>query len=574
MNLDLLIFGKQKPDSPRPTQLTINSEDDVKRLRADYAGSVGVAAVAQLETLAAGFPGAVDKLRKKPKAKQLDDLMFRKEKVPLMDVRFAERSGPAGKPERFGYRTTGRLRAQGIQDLLKKAAQDESPNFYLLGVDAKTFEELRPKPGPQVVGAMDEQERLRRFKQDDDQTEALKRDFAGDIEAARVVRRMILIAAGSDEPVIILGASGTGKEIIARKIHELSPRHEGAIVPLNCAAFGSEMLEAELFGHVKGAFTYAVKDRPGLWEEAHQGTLFLDEIGDLSLEHQAKILRASRDRKIRRVGSNELWDADARLVTATNRDIDAMVRNGQFREDLYYRLAVLIIRTPTIREYQDEPGVFNKLAQHLWSWLEGEEKRTRPQASSAPPASELSAEVLDYLRRQSWPNNIRGLKNTLRRFRAVFGAELPTVGLLEFILGYMGQGPTFRQGSATGVQGLLSRQACLQQLDRAGESVRLCKNIIRPLLLGRTPSRKALRQMQERLAACLERLEDLCARPQLLLRAYEPLGQFKKRLYRFAEAFWREPDHAADCWQTAVDPDYEKAQAAINEEFRAMLEAS
>ena len=103
MNLDLLIFGKQKPDSPLLTQLTINSEDDVKRLRAYHAGSVGVAAVAQLETLAAGFPGAVDKLRKKPKAKQLDDLMFRKEKVPLMDVRFAERSGPAGKPERFGY---------------------------------------------------------------------------------------------------------------------------------------------------------------------------------------------------------------------------------------------------------------------------------------------------------------------------------------------------------------------------------------------------------------------------------------------------------------------------------------
>lgn len=214
-------------------------------------------------------------------------------------------------------------------------------------------------------------------------------------------------AAPRSVPILIEGESGTGKELLARAIHQASARRRKAFQVVNCGAIPAELVESELFGHVKGAFTGAIRDRVGHFEAAHGGTLFLDEIGELPLAAQVKLLRAIQEGEIRRVGDDRTLQVDVRIIAATNRELAAEVAGGRFREDLFYRLAVLVLRMPPLREREGD----------LDPLIDGLLARINQQSAQEPgftPRS-ISAEAKNQLMRQTWPGNVRELENTLRR---------------------------------------------------------------------------------------------------------------------------------------------------------------
>lgn len=209
--------------------------------------------------------------------------------------------------------------------------------------------------------------------------------------------------APTDARVLITGENGTGKELIARRIHRGSRVANGPFVEVNCAAIPSELIESELFGHEKGAFTSAVKQRKGSFEQAQDGTLFLDEIGDMSLAAQAKVLRALQERTIMRVGGEKPIAVNARVIAATNKDLPAEIAAGRFREDLYHRLSVIVVKVPPLREHiADIPLLVNYFIGQL-------------SASMGKPAVEITEDALVCLQAQAWEGNIRQLRNVIER---------------------------------------------------------------------------------------------------------------------------------------------------------------
>ncbi|MBX3130402.1 MAG: sigma 54-interacting transcriptional regulator [Polyangiaceae bacterium] len=219
----------------------------------------------------------------------------------------------------------------------------------------------------------------------------------------QTVLDVLLRCAASDSPVLLRGESGTGKSALAQEIHESSPRRQGAFVEVSCPALPPELLAAELFGHTRGAFTGAVRDREGRVEAADGGTLFLDEIGELTPPLQAQLLRFLQDHAFERLGETRTRNANVRVVAATNRDLDAEVASGRFRLDLFYRLSVVDVRIPSLRERpEDLPG----LAEHLI------EQAARRLGRAAPA---LSEDALGLLLAHSWPGNVRELSNELER---------------------------------------------------------------------------------------------------------------------------------------------------------------
>ena len=228
-------------------------------------------------------------------------------------------------------------------------------------------------------------------------------NILGRSKAMQIVFEQIGAIAASDATVLILGESGTGKELVARAIHQHSARRDRPFVPVNCAAIPENLLESELFGHEKGAFTGADRKRRGLFVEADGGTLFLDEVGDLSLALQAKLLRALQERSIRPVGAQQDIRLDLRVISATHRDLPAEVHEARFREDLYYRLAVLPLRLPTLRERSDDILL---LAAHF---LE------RAAAALKKPLEGFDAEASAWLLSHRWPGNVRELENVVER---------------------------------------------------------------------------------------------------------------------------------------------------------------
>ncbi len=255
---------------------------------------------------------------------------------------------------------------------------------------------------------------------------SLRDKFLGTSLHADWVRRLIVLAARSDQPVLILGETGTGKEIVARQIHELSGRSTGLFVPVNCAGISENLLESELFGHVKGAFTGAVSDKIGFWTAARKGTLFLDEVGDLSPSHQAKILRALEEKHFNRVGSTDEVKSEARILAATNRDLPAMIRAGTFREDLYYRLFAFRIRTPSIAAHPEDVP---EIAMHLWAKIGGPKN--------------LPASVLRLLASLPWPGNVRELRSFLNHL-LLFSNRKPITTALALAVLAECRGDAFR----------------------------------------------------------------------------------------------------------------------------------
>ncbi len=217
------------------------------------------------------------------------------------------------------------------------------------------------------------------------------------------IKETIEKVAPTDARVLVNGENGTGKELVARWIHEKSARKEEPIIEVNCAAIPSELIESELFGHQKGSFTSAHKDRKGKFELANGGTLFLDEIGDMSLSAQAKVLRALQENTITRVGGDRSINVDVRVIAATNKDLRAEISKGRFREDLYHRLAVIIIKVPSLNERRDDIPL---LVDHFVKDICGEYK---------VPPKKLEAAAIKLLQKVNWSGNIRELRNVVER---------------------------------------------------------------------------------------------------------------------------------------------------------------
>jgi DNA-binding NtrC family response regulator len=227
--------------------------------------------------------------------------------------------------------------------------------------------------------------------------------LVGDSPGMEQLRGLVERAAPSDVPIFIVGENGTGKELVARAVHDLSPRRAQSFVKMNCAAVPAELVESELFGHEKGAFSGALVQRRGRFEQADGGTLFLDEIGDMPAAMQAKLLRVLQDGEVTRVGGTGVVKVDVRVISATNQDLDALIAGGRFREDLLYRINTITLRTPALRERaSDIPA----LARHF---AEAASRRNhwKPRA--------LGADALELLRQQPWKGNVRELKNVIER---------------------------------------------------------------------------------------------------------------------------------------------------------------
>ncbi|WP_421806774.1 sigma-54-dependent transcriptional regulator [Flagellimonas sp.] len=237
-------------------------------------------------------------------------------------------------------------------------------------------------------------------------------EMIGESKEIEAIKEMIEKVAPTDARVLITGSNGTGKELVAHWVHQKSPRSSSPFVEVNCAAIPSELIESELFGHVKGAFTSAVKDRAGKFEAANKGTIFLDEIGDMSLSAQAKVLRALQENKISRVGSDKDIKVDVRVLAATNKDLKKEIEDGKFREDLYHRLAVILIKVPSLNDRRDDIPL---LIEHFSKKIASEQGTAQ---------KNFSKKAIDLLKSYDWTGNVRELRNVVERLIILGGKEV------------------------------------------------------------------------------------------------------------------------------------------------------
>lgn len=247
-------------------------------------------------------------------------------------------------------------------------------------------------------------------------------EIVGDSEVIQQIMETIERVAPTDARVLITGSNGTGKELVARWLHEKSNRSKSPLIEVNCAAIPSELIESELFGHEKGAFTSAIKQRVGKFELANGGTLFLDEIGDMSLSAQAKVLRALQENRITRVGGDKEIKVDVRVVAATNKDLREEIRKGKFREDLYHRLAVILVHVPDLNSRREDiPQLvdhFNKIVC----------------AEYGVPPKKFSKDALKELQQNNWSGNIRELRNVVERLIILSGDTIGKKDVFDYVI--------------------------------------------------------------------------------------------------------------------------------------------
>jgi DNA-binding NtrC family response regulator len=301
-----------------------------------------------------------------------------------------------------GLELLGRFRRDSIAPVVLLA---EQPSLELtLAAMGRGARDVLPKPPSaerlrELLRELGRQHRARVFGT----SRPVGTELIGSSPEMLTVFKAVARAAQSDATVLVLGESGTGKEMVARVLHSQSHRASGPFIAINCAAIPENLLESELFGHEKGAFTGAIGRRIGRLERATGGTLFLDEIGDMSIALQSKILRALQEREIERVGGSSTVPIDVRVVAATNRDLVECVQEGTFREDLYYRLAVVTLRLPPLRDRGQD---LDRLVEHFGVFYAREHRRA---------VRAVSEEALEVLRQHPWPGNVRQLRNALER---------------------------------------------------------------------------------------------------------------------------------------------------------------
>jgi DNA-binding NtrC family response regulator len=392
------------------------SQDDILRLRGQLIYSpttIFVLPAEDMEHLAIACAGAIHDRGRKLPAKPLTYYLANRTGMVLI---------------RTDYRSPGQAE-RGLRALLQSSNIHTRGTVCFLTVASPLFDDLWNRARSDVLDqetfpldSAQGRDHLSHLLSQNPRLQVparLEKDYVGNSPLADGVRKRILLAAGSDCPVLIEGESGTGKEVVAQQIHFISPRRLRPFVTLNCGAIPAELFESILFGHVKGSFTGALFDNIGHWKQADHGTLFLDEIGDLSSAGQVKVLRALENKKFYPVGGKELVESDARIIAATNRNLQQMVAAGKFREDLYYRLFTLRIRTPALREH---PSVIPDLAKHLWDKL-------NPGTHTA-----LSDEVLNELKRFPWFGNVRELRSFLTSVFLITDGQPVTRPLIHAVM--------------------------------------------------------------------------------------------------------------------------------------------
>ena len=248
-----------------------------------------------------------------------------------------------------------------------------------------------------------------------------KYEMIGTSEKMQQIKEVIDKVAPTDARVLITGSNGSGKELVAHWIHQKSHRSKGPMVEVNCAAIPSELIESVLFGHVKGSFTGAYKDKKGKFEQANGGTLFLDEVGDMSLSAQAKVLRALQENRISRVGSDKDIKVDVRVIAATNKNLKKEIGEGRFREDLYHRLAVILIEVPSLNDRREDIPV---LIEHFSKKIANEQ---------GIPVKKFSAKAIKMLQEYDWTGNIRELRNVVERLIILGGKEVSPEDVKMFV---------------------------------------------------------------------------------------------------------------------------------------------
>ena len=249
---------------------------------------------------------------------------------------------------------------------------------------------------------------------------AKKYDIIGSAPKIKKVTELIDKVAPTQARILITGPNGTGKELVAHQIHQKSDRYQHPLIDVNCAAIPSELIESELFGHLKGAFTSAVKDRKGKFEAATQGTLFLDEIGDLSLSAQAKVLRALQENKVQRVGSDKDISVDVRILAATNKNLKEEIKAGRFREDLYHRLAVILIEVPPLSDRKEDIPI---LVEHFISQISKKD---------GIPIKKIDSAALVLLKQYPWSGNVRELRNVIERLMILGDNPITKKNIVQF----------------------------------------------------------------------------------------------------------------------------------------------
>ncbi|MEI2758624.1 MAG: sigma-54 dependent transcriptional regulator [Bacteroidia bacterium] len=259
------------------------------------------------------------------------------------------------------------------------------------------------------------------------ETKTLKRkmsrtnEMIGDSEGIKKIKDMIERVAPTDARVMITGSNGTGKELVARWIHEKSERNNMPLIEVNCAAIPSELIESELFGHEKGAFTSAIKTRSGKFEQANGGTIFLDEIGDMSLSAQAKVLRALQENRITRVGGEKDFPVDVRIIAATNKDLRSEIEKNNFREDLYHRLSVILIHVPSLDDRREDIPV---LVNYFLKEIADEYKS---------PVKTITPDAIEQLQQKNWTGNIRELRNVVERLVILGGKTISKDDVINYV---------------------------------------------------------------------------------------------------------------------------------------------
>jgi len=488
---------------------------------------------------------------KKHKAKSLSSLLLGQEKIPLIDGNYA---------------VSGHCNSS-IRTLLENALEKEEQNLFIIGAEEDIFNSLWEQAGhkeetPSFAAPGDGRMALSRMMLDMMDPcvipPELSQDYIGESAEAQFVRTMIMRAAGNDYPILILGDTGTGKEIVARAIHRYSKRGSQIFMPVICGGIPADLFESELFGHEKGAYTDAASRKTGLWELAKEGTLFLDEIGDLSLHHQAKILRALEEGEFRRVGGTEEIKVHARVIAATNRNLLSMIQAGQFRDDLYYRLSGVVIRTPSLRNHPDDIPL---LAQGVWREVTNDKKRT------------LSSETLDELKTNRWPGNVRELKRVLQLLHSLFPTDQPRVEDLRMVMIYLSHGVTPREVSSQ--EAGSRRIECVNHLQRAEEVLRATGKAIDPamktkLIKPSTPS------IDDLIRSRIDELEILCLHPRRFHQKamFFQTHDFKGKLTYFQSLLQKNGREARRYWIKEVVPDSRKVLTHISKEIKMLLGTS
>jgi DNA-binding NtrC family response regulator len=442
----------------------------------------------------------------------------------------------------------------GISALLKKPWA--SKRIFLIAVEEAVFRALLRRA---------QSDKTKRFSHPcylngipDDVIQGIQ--FKGDGPAFIRVRKQIKVAAGNAYTVLIQGESGTGKDLVATAIHKLSARSQKRFVSLDTAAIPMDLLEMELFGVEAGVVTGVRHQKIGLWEQANKGTLFLDEIGNMSLYHQAKIMRTLSTNTIRRVGGNKDIPVDARIVAATNRDLMAMIAKGEFMGDLYYRISNMEIFTPSLNQ---SPAVLRELALKEWQKIRGDEKAL------------LSGEIIGELSKYTVLSNYRGLQNALRRLDAYMNAE----GLVEVDRQYfvaMMQRPTFRapvmDEKETEEEAATYRMECVLNLRQAARCVRQCKVVLRPLLQKLVADGNGLDRILAGIRPLHEELDKLCLDPTAFYshEVHNELCKFTGRLTELTHRLTGNGKKAPAYWEKNLQAQYELVLTLTQYEIKGL----